>query len=168
MRKFGGKLKNPLKVTWIVSGQTRMFLDAGPVLHIYLDSFWEGLHWPEVIKSSAAGIPMSLGRSWVPLAPGRIPSVTSGKPVSVCQRLQVERPLQWHNIWRLKTSMPQDFPHPQCIVSSNTDRVSTGKLCVPSSFMNRISRALVGVQLNILESGTLSLWLLWPVSDKQK
>jgi hypothetical protein len=107
MRKFGGKLKNPLKVTWIVSGQTRMFLDAGPVLHIYLDSFWEGLHWPEVIKSSAAGIPMSLGRSWVPLAPGRIPSVTSGKPVSVCQRLQVERPLQWHNIWRLKTSMPK-------------------------------------------------------------
>lgn len=89
IRKLISKnLKYPLKITWVWNGQARIFLNVRPVPHIDLNSHWLGLYWPEVIKSSAEGTPISLGRSWVPLAPGRIPSVTSGKPTWAYQRLK--------------------------------------------------------------------------------
>lgn len=89
--RLSKKLKYPLKITWVRNGQSRISLHSHSVPHIALDGCWQGLYWPEVIRSSAAGTPMSLGRSWVPLAPGRIPNVTSGKPIRAYQSLKTWR-----------------------------------------------------------------------------
>lgn len=78
--------QDPLQVTRVVSSQARGSVNPGPVPHADWDSYWQGLYWPEVIKSSAAGTPMSLGRSCVPLPPGRSPSVTSGRPTRAYER----------------------------------------------------------------------------------
>lgn len=85
------KLKYPLKITCVGNGQSRISLHPSSVPHIALLGCWQGLYWPEVIKSRAAGTPMSLGRSWVPLAPGRSPNVTSGKPIWAYQSLKAWR-----------------------------------------------------------------------------